>query len=143
MSHREDVISGLRQLADLLEHNPDVDLPYQLGGGSNITFMFLSGGSERERMARLARLIPGKLTKKVMGSGAASYFGLSGKIGGIKVTLMAYRDVVCERVVTGTREITEEVPDPDKLAEVPTISVTKTVEDVEWRCAPVLAGDER
>jgi heme-binding NEAT domain protein len=48
------------------------------------------------------------------------------------------REEICERIVTGTREVTVEVPDPEQLAAVPTVSVTKTVEDVEWICRPLL-----
>jgi hypothetical protein len=40
--------------------------------------------------------------------------------------------------VTGTYEVTEEVPDPD--ADVPMVTVTRTVENVEWDCHPVLAA---
>jgi hypothetical protein len=46
---------------------------------------------------------------------------------------------VCERVVTGTRLETKEVPDPEALKAVPLVTVTETVEDVEWRCMPLLA----
>jgi hypothetical protein len=48
------------------------------------------------------------------------------------------RNEVCEKVVTGTREVTKEVPDPEALAAVPKVTVTETVEDVEWRCHPIL-----
>ncbi len=56
------------------------------------------------------------------------------------VMLHAYGDraKVCERVVTGTREVTEEVPDPD----APKVTVTRVVEDVEWRCSSILAAGE-
>lgn len=137
MSTRDEAIRGIRMLADLLEQNPDVPLPYQLGGGSNITFMFLAGEGARERMVKLARLIPGRLTKAVSGSGEyGHYFDLEGKLAGIDVLLTAYRDQVCERVVTGTREVTRTIPDP--AADVPTIEVTETVEDVEWVCGPLM-----
>jgi hypothetical protein len=127
-------------LADLLEQNPDVPLPYQLGGGSGITFMFLSGEDARDRMVKLARLIPGTLSKGVSGGGEyGHYFDLDGKLAGIDVQLTAYRDQVCERVVTGTREVTKKVPDPSVT--VPVVEVTETVEDVEWVCSPLLAGE--
>jgi hypothetical protein len=61
---------------------------------------------------------------------------------GLKVKVTTYRDAVCERVVTGTREVTREVRDPDALAAVPTTTVTETVEDVEWVCAPLTAPEQ-
>ncbi|HET6291734.1 MAG TPA: hypothetical protein VFG33_00115, partial [Kribbella sp.] len=57
--------------------------------------------------------------------------------GVIEVHVGAYRDQVCERVVTGTREVTKTVPDPSVV--VPDVEVTETVEDVEWICGPLLA----
>lgn len=81
------------------------------------------------------------VAKQAMGTGDALY--------GIKITfaetlrIAVYgdRDEVCERVVTGTREVTEEVPDPEALAAVPKVVVTKTVEDVKWICRPLLGDD--
>lgn len=135
---RAEAIRGIRMLADLLEQNPEVPLPYQLGGGDDISFHFLHGGRERERMAELARLIPGPLTKHVRGSKEyGDYFDLKGSIAGIRVHLIAFRDAVCERIVTGTREVTKTVPDPTVM--VALVEVTETVEDVEWVCGPLLA----
>jgi hypothetical protein len=45
--------------------------------------------------------------------------------------------------VVGTREVTEEVPDPEALAAVPKVTVTRTVEDVRWECRPLLAEAQR
>lgn len=60
------------------------------------------------------------------------------------VYLQAYsnRAEVCERVVVGTREVVEEVQDPDALAAVPTITQTRTEEIVEWQCHPILAAEQ-
>ncbi len=55
------------------------------------------------------------------------------------MNLSAFRDDVCERIVTGTHQVTETGKDPEALAAVPEIEVTKTVEDVEWRCGSILA----
>jgi hypothetical protein len=41
--------------------------------------------------------------------------------------------------VTGTREVTEQVPDPEALAAVPTTTVTRTEDVTEWVCRPLLA----
>lgn len=141
MTTREERIAGIRQLADLLEQHPEFPMPYHLES-AELSIMFFSGDNDRDRedMARVARLIPGKLTKDVRESGEyGDYFDLHGRIAGIKIKLTAYRDAVCKRVVTGTRTETKTVPDPELLEAVPTITVTETVEDVEWVCGPLLA----
>lgn len=68
--------------------------------------------------------------------------GVDMDFGAIKLRALIDRVEVCDRVVTGVREVVEEVPDPEALAAVPTVSVTKTVEDVSWVCRPILAGGE-
>lgn len=62
--------------------------------------------------------------------------------GGITLQVYAQRDQVCERVVIGTRQVEIEEPDPELLAKVPTVRRIATVEDVEWRCTPLLAPAE-
>ncbi len=54
--------------------------------------------------------------------------------------VVANREEVCERVVVGARQVTETIPDPSVT--VPTVEITKTVEDVEWRCTSILAGQD-
>lgn len=56
----------------------------------------------------------------------------------VNIWVYASRSEVCERVVKGTREVTKEVPDPEALKAVPKVTVTETVEDVEWVCMPIL-----
>ena len=69
---------------------------------------------------------------------------LVGKLHGLNVMMIAQRDEVCTRVVTGAREVTEEIPDPEALAAVPKVTVTRTEELVRWDCKPILAaGDEQ
>lgn len=67
------------------------------------------------------------------------YAGVILRFGEVGLYVYAGRGEVCERIVTGTREVTKEVPDPKALAEVPKVTVTETVEDVEWKCTPLLA----
>jgi hypothetical protein len=54
---------------------------------------------------------------------------------GVFLEVRVARQAVCERVVTGAREVTIEVPDPN----APKIAKIVTVEDVEWRCIDDLA----
>ena len=132
-------IKGLRALADVLETHDEVRLPYD-GNSAPLNIMFLFGDDPRAEIAAAARAIPCKWRKRVTEhhDGTANFY-LDGELHGLKLTLLAYRDAVCERIVTGTREVTETVKDPDALAKVPEIEVTKTVDEVEWRCHPVLA----
>lgn len=59
-----------------------------------------------------------------------------------KAVAIAARNEVCEKVTVATREVTEEVPDPDLVAKVPTVTRTRTVEDIEWRCHPIMGGED-
>ena len=51
------------------------------------------------------------------------------------------REEVCERKVTVVTEEVEEV-DPEALAALPKVMVTREVEQVEWICPPSLLADE-
>jgi hypothetical protein len=62
------------------------------------------------------------------------------KFGAIDIEVYGKRAEVCERVVVGTEEVEEEVPDPEALAAVPKVKVTKTVEQVKWVCRLLLAA---
>lgn len=47
---------------------------------------------------------------------------------------------LCERVVVGQRMVVEAVPDPELVAALPKVEASRVVEDVQWRCGPVLAA---
>lgn len=135
-------IAGLRALADVLEQHAEVPLPYG-GSSTSMTIYFLGGKAPRTAMAATARAFPCNWRKQTREyeDGRVAYFDMDSELHGLKVQLTAYREAVCERVVTGTREVTEKVKDPDALAAVPEVEVTKTVEDVEWRCHPLMAPE--
>lgn len=135
---RSEFITGLRALADLLEAHDDLPLPYE-GAAVPINWHFLSGPNQRANLAAFVRTVGGSFDKQTFDS----YFGVTGSIEGLKVSGTAYRDVVCTRIVTGTREVTEQVPDPDALAAVPTTTVTRTEDVVDWVCEPLLADREQ
>jgi hypothetical protein len=138
-SRRAGYIAGLRLLADALEQHPDADLP---ADGTSLPLSITFWGEDaRERMAAAARAIPCTWTKQVRDSEYRSYFDLSGNLAGLKISLTAYRDAVCERVVTGTHEETKTVPDPEALAAVPQVTVTNVVEHVTWECHSILKPD--
>lgn len=128
--------AGLRALADILDQHPEIPLPYE-GRLGTISWPVYDGGAER--LAAIARVvIPGRREKDTSLDG---YFKVIGKLHGLSLEVWSTRQLVCERIVTGTREVTREVPDPEALAAVPTVTVTETVEDVTWECAPLLAGE--
>lgn len=131
---RADFTAGLRQLADWLDANPDINLP---ADGTTLPLTFSAWGKDgRDKAREFAKAFPGKLDKDV----DESYYRLRGQMGGVSVEFCAYRDYVCERVVIGEREVTVQIPDPD--VDVPMVEVTQTIEDVEWICPPLLAEAE-
>jgi hypothetical protein len=131
---RTEYVAGLRQLADLLEQHDELPVPYE-GSATSMTMYFLSQG--RDAFVAAARVMPGRLDKKVRDT----VYELRARLGGddgLKVDLAAYRNDVCERVVTGTETVTKRVPDPNVT--VPMVDVTETVEHVRWECKPLLSG---
>lgn len=138
MTDRTDYITGLRALADLFEAHDDLPLPSQ-GQYEVIPFSIVFGGDDaaRERMARAVREIGGNWQKHITEAPEydLAHLRLRQQVHGLHLELVADRNAVCTRVVTGTRQVTEEVPDPD----APMVTVTKQVDDIEWVCEPLLA----
>lgn len=136
-------IDGLRQIADFLAEHPEVPLPH-LGAYAEDSplpamSIYVYGDDPRAVMASIARAMTdagGAVQKRVKDSTAS--FQVWREFAGLVLVATASRGDVCERVVTGTTEITEEVPDPEALAAVPKVTVTKVIEDVEWVCQPLL-----
>lgn len=128
-------ISGMRKLCDVLDANPNILLPYEFKNGT--TIYILENEQSQEQMTVTRRAIGGKWDKEVYNDA----FTLKGSIDGLAVKLYTNRGNVCQRIVTGSREVTEEVPDPELVAQVPLKRVTRTVEDVEWVCPESLLAD--
>jgi hypothetical protein len=137
LDKRAEYIKGLRALADVLENNPDLNLPFSGQKASSLNVIPHSGDEQREQLAAWVKVLPGRRDKSQYGADG-KLFGLVGALHGIHIEVLCDRNEVCEKVVTGTREVTKEVPDPEALAAVPKVTVTETVEDVEWRCHPIL-----
>jgi len=126
MSGNETLVTNLRAAADFVEAHPDLPTP---------TFVFneLSWGcynndDSASGMAAIVRAIGGRWDKNV----DDEYYRLRRTYGALKLQVWAYRQEVCERVVTGTREVTTDKPTAFE-------QVTETVEDFEWVCKPILA----
>lgn len=139
---RAEYVKGLRALADALEANPEsLPLPYY-GNDTRNTIYFLHADDPRASLAAATHALPCSFRKRVTdyGDGSRETFRLEGELHGLRLELVAYRDAVCERVVTGTAEVTKTVKDPEALAAVPEIEVTETIETVEWVCSPIMAA---
>lgn len=129
---RAEYIAGLRQLADLLAAHPELMTPH-----GALQVIPLGEQQSREQLAVWARALPGKKEKQINDT----FANLVGTLRGLQVKVVAYRDEVCERVVTGVETVTKKVKDPQALAAVPEIEVTEEVEQVEWVCRPMLADE--
>lgn len=126
--------AGLRALADMIEANPQLHetLRYALG----MVNAFSDDPAVLAEFMRAGRRHGATTEKQVHGD---KFFTAVLAWGPLELHVNAHREEVCERVVTGTREVVEEVPDPAALAAVPTITVTRVVEEERWECRPLLA----
>jgi hypothetical protein len=137
---RAAIAAGYRHLADLIESeqapipiNPEVSLFLTMSG--------LPVDDEPAAARDLMRALGGgKYAKDVQASGGSLI--LRGMCGGLPVDVWVTRDAVCERVVVGCEEVTEVVPAVTEADLRPEQTITRTVEHVEWRCAPLLAAAE-
>lgn len=135
-----EVATGVRALADMIETNPAIadEIGWTL---RNLLVPIATSDDQRATLAAFARAgtsAGAKVTKDVSGNND-EHFGVDITLGKVKLRVYGTRSEICERVVTGTREVVEEVPDPEALAAVPTTTVTRTEEIVEWKCSSLLA----
>lgn len=129
---------GLRALADLLDAHPDLTHPWD-GYDPCILHPISSEADPKAAMRDWAKATSHLRPTKNFDTWASLFVDFGG---GIVVQVYASREQVCEKVVTGTREVTKSVKDPDALAAIPTVEVTETLEDVEWICRPLLAASD-
>ena len=138
MTDRAEYVAGLRQLADMLEQDDGLPLPttdkiewYVFGSGELTGGQKLAGDAQKALAADIVRRIPGEHRKWETGD----LFRFTGSVRALRTEVIVDRAAVCRRVVKGTREVVQKVPAPD----APMLEVTRTVEDVEWVCEPLLA----
>lgn len=126
----------LRAAAEFAESHPELT-PYDIHCDNDDAVVIRDySTTSRDDLARVARALGGHWDKVDFGP----LFKLRREVAdGVIVELTASREDVCERVVTGTREVEIEEPDPAAVEALPKIKRTTLVEDVEWRCAPLLA----
>lgn len=123
---------GLRRLADFVEQHPEIRTSYL----NDVQVWYFSDADDLAELARAAAQFGAKVEKSI----TEQQYNLVISFGSLKAEALAAREQVCERVVVGTETVTKRVPDPAKLAEVPEVEVTETVERVEWQCRPLLAS---
>ena len=127
MSDRHEYIEGLRQLAALLEANPEIPLPYE-GDLAEITIFCAS----KEELAAITRAFPGPKDKRAEDYNSYG-FALTGKLAGLAWEARVDRDEVCTARVVGTKTVTQRRPSAYEEVEV-------EVEEIEWDCHPILIG---
>lgn len=127
-----EMAAGLRQLADMIEQNPDIAKFATL---THLYAFHVTSGADQAALARAALKHGAKVDKEV----SDDLHNLLLSWDGVSAYVLANRKNVCELVVVGSREVTEEVPDPEALAAVPTVTVTRTEDVTEWRCTPLLS----
>jgi hypothetical protein len=138
----ETQVAGLRALADLIEANPELAEHTRYAFGNLNAFAPHDDAvAVLAAAARAGKAAGHRVTKSYdayscvaihLADEAEPFTG-----GAVVLEFNAPRELVCERIVTGTREVTETVPDPD----APKITRTRVEDVVEWRCAPLLADE--
>jgi hypothetical protein len=104
-------------------------------GKADLSWFFTHDEDGLEKAIATRRAIGGRWTKDT-GSDVIYMHQTRASAGGVlALTIAVDREQACTRRVVGTREV--EVP-----AQPATPATTRTVEDVEWDCHPLLAGDE-
>lgn len=122
----------LLRLATLIEDTQEINASYvKPGKPLQVNVWHAPSPGEMAAIARAALAHGAKVDKDASGD----IYTLTVSWGALAAQAIAYREAVCERVVTGTETVTRTVPDPT----APLVKVTETVEHVEWVCRPLLA----
>lgn len=125
----------LRELANLLEAHPEIEMPNIDPYGSDlemIRFQLTSlGDAAAATAALIVKAFPGPFRKTY----DESYFTFTGQFAGVPVEVRTMRADVCVARQVGTKTVLR--PDPVALEAVPDIEVEVPV--FEYDCKPVLA----
>lgn len=132
---------GWAKLAQFLSDNPDFAETADTHPSSVLAYL-LPDEDPLSRMADVARrgIAAGARVEKEYDE---DYGKVQLHFGPVYLQVYTNRGEVCERVVVGTREVVEEVKDPEALAAVPTITQTRTEDIVKWKCRPILAESDK
>lgn len=127
----------LRAAADWLERHPEFNAYSVVARGASTRIVNYSV-NDADGLAAKARVVGGRWDKDQ----DERFFRLRQEVAeGVTVEIVAYREDVCERIVVGQREVEVTGPDPELVAALPKVTRTKVIEDVEWRCAPLLGRE--
>lgn len=126
---RTALVAGLRALADDLE-NSTGPLPTH---PIEAQWLIFGDENQKDTATSVVRSIGGHWDK----DGLSDLFEFRRDYGGrVKARVVVDRPAVCERVVTDTKTITRHIP---AQPAVEAHEVAEIVEQVEWRCQPLLA----
>lgn len=137
------VSENLRIVADLIEAHPDLPSPFITAYGFNDQvevkwYLHIDAdvrgdlAGQKAAAVQLVTTLGGKWDK----GERDDVYALHQIRGGVRLLVEVNRAAVCERVVTGTREVTV----PAKPASDAEPERVETVEDVKWICSSLLAG---
>ncbi len=139
------VAADLRALADLVEDSPHLATMIATLFSNSLWPLHAVDYADPMRkdpravMAATVRSLQSIATGPIEKQYRDNYFDAIVPLHAIKLNLTDMRERVCTRVVTGVETVTEEVPDPEYLAATPTVTQTREVETVEWKCEPLMA----
>jgi len=147
MSPTDTIVSTgtkLRALADLIDNHPDLPVPYITGYSSGDMqaswYLHVHGidlPNQKTTAARIVRTLGGQWDK----TQDDDQFSFTQDRDGLSLTVIVNRAAVCERVVTGTHEVT--VPaTPAQPAQEALPERTERVEDIQWVCSSLLADEQ-
>lgn len=134
---RQEKIRALRELANLLDENPELECALHM----HLSHYVYGGGPEEilEKMRAIRRIYGGTFEKRYSDeSSLFPQFQLTGQWGAYTVDIWAQRESVCERVQVGVKTATVARKDPDAVAEatamIPEELVTIEEPIMEWHC---------
>lgn len=126
--------AGLRQLADMIEANPEIAILAAYLDSVNV--FHVSEADSLQTIIRAALAAGASVDKQMF----SETFAATLHFGPVGVCVLGPRAVVCEKRVE-TKVIVEEVPDPEAVAQLPKVLQTSTEEIVTWECKPWMATD--
>lgn len=143
---RDEVIAGMRVLADLLERNPDMPLPHNGSIGElHVHVMQSEPEQVKGSMRQIGRILRHATKRPVQKDTNDLFSQLQARLGGeqgLRVSVLARREQVCTRRVTGKRTVTRVQKDPAAVDALPDTTVEDVEDVVEWDCSPLLDDEE-
>lgn len=128
-NERAEYIAGLRALADALESDPGLTVPFSGSAASDLSVFI----ETKEELQHWVRVMPGRKDKQVDDGDDNWGFRLAGAIRGLHVLVYAPRDEVCTARIVGTKTVERRIP-------IDYQTVTEEVPEVEWDCGSLLAS---